>query len=288
MCQGPGRRVVYSPCADLLCCKVAKGALLRQGLSIPCIIDRYANYRVGVALLHPRHLLETHYMVEIIPNWHPIFVHFTVALLSVAAVLKMGTLVIKNQGLREQWRTVARWNLWIGAGFIVLTVITGLIAYNTVAHDTPSHLAMTEHRNWALATSVLFLVIAVWSIMQMRAGKTAHNVLVLALVIATGMLATTAWHGGELVYRYGLGVMSLPKVESHNHAKGEDHGHDDAAAGHSHDDVDDHHGEAKTGTVGSLPHDHADNHHDNSDGHHDEKTTAIMNEDHHHDDGHKH
>ena len=183
-------------------------------------------------------------MIEIIPNWHPIFVHFTVALISVAALLKLGTYVVGNDAIREQLRTTARWNLWIGAVFVVVTVITGLIAFNSVAHDTPSHAAMTEHRNWALVTAALILAIAVWSVMHVRAGKNAHHVLVLTLVIAGALVSATAWKGGELVYRYGLGVMSLPKAEgdghAHEHADGEGHG-DSSVMEKVHDNSDGHH-----------------------------------------------
>ena len=192
-------------------------------------------------------------MIEIIPNWHPIFVHFTVALISVATILKLSTYVIKNEIIREQLRTVARWNLWIGAGFVVVTVLTGWVAFNSVSHDTPSHLAMTEHRNWALVTATLILFVAGWSIKHVRAGKNAHVVLVLALVVAATLVTITAWRGGELVYRYGLGVMSLPKASSHDHASGEEHGHDSEMT-NSHDNADGHHDKSA---------------HDNSDGHHD-------------------
>lgn len=50
-------------------------------------------------------------MIEIIPNWHPIFVHFTVALFSVATGLYALSLLVSNIQLKEQWRIVARWNL---------------------------------------------------------------------------------------------------------------------------------------------------------------------------------
>lgn len=46
---------------------------------------------------------------------------------------------------------------------------------------------------------------------------------------AAGLLLSTAWHGGELVYRYGLGVMSMPKShgEGHAHEHGPGMGHTD-------------------------------------------------------------
>ncbi len=169
-------------------------------------------------------------MIEIIPNWHPIFVHFTVALLSLAAGLFVVTPFIKSP-LKEQWIIVARWTLWFGAGITIITGLTGLYAYNTVDHDSPSHLAMTEHRNWAIVTISLFLALAAWSIVWVRKNKTLGTAFVVCIAIAGAVLGSTAWHGGEVVYRYGIGVMSLPKVEGdgHNHAHGESSDHKDAS-----------------------------------------------------------
>ena len=175
-------------------------------------------------------------MFEIIPNWHPIFVHFTVALLSLAVGLYVVTPFVKSP-LKEQWHAVARWALWFGAGFTIITGLTGLYAYNTVAHDTPSHLAMTDHRNWAIVTVALFLTLAAWSIVWVRKNKTLGTAFVACMVIAGGVLASTAWHGGELVYRYGLGVMSLPKAEGdgHDHAHGGGHDHGSSMDNHDND-----------------------------------------------------
>jgi uncharacterized membrane protein len=232
-------------------------------------------------------------MIEIIPNWHPIFVHFTVALLSLAVVLFVVSLFVKPP-LQEHWRIVARWALWFGAGFAVATGLTGLYAYNTVAHDTPSHAAMTEHRNLAVVTIVLFVALAVWSFVRVRRNQALGIVFIAAIVIAGGVLASTAWHGGELVYRYGLGVMSLPKAEgeghAHEHAGGEghDHGSDmpgDSTMSDTHADMEEH---------GHDSHDHDSEH-----AHDDEQpadtgeeattdSSTSQQSDHHHDDGHDH
>lgn len=184
-------------------------------------------------------------MIGIIPNWHPVFVHFTVALLIVAAAMHLLSHFVLHSGLRDQLTIVARWNLWLGVGFTLLTVAAGWYAYNTVSHDAPSHLAMTEHRNWAMATFALFLGIAGWEYYLYRHSKSKGWLFTTLLVLAASFLLSTAWHGGELVYRYGLGVTSLPKAEGsgHTHEHGEGHGgvpvqgetlHQDGHA-HSHD-----------------------------------------------------
>jgi len=55
-------------------------------------------------------------------------------------------------------------------------------------------------------------------------------VFLISMVVAGSILASTAWRGSELVYRYGLGVMSLPKSEGdgHNHAHGGGHDYGDS------------------------------------------------------------
>ncbi|MFZ5594623.1 MAG: DUF2231 domain-containing protein [Pseudomonadota bacterium] len=171
-------------------------------------------------------------MIEIIPNWHPIFVHFTVALLTIAIAFFVLVRFAKNQRLREQWLTVAYWNLWLGGGFSVITGIAGWFAFNSVNHDTPSHAAMIEHRDLALITIAVVVPLALWSWWKYRAGGKVNGVFLVLLLVSGGLLASTAWHGAELVYRYGLGVKSLPKAESEGHA----HGHDDGG-GHDHSDT---------------------------------------------------
>ena len=170
-------------------------------------------------------------MIEILPNWHPIFVHFTVALLSISVLLFVVVQFLPMGSLREQWQTVAQWNLWLGAGFTVCTVVAGVFAYNSLAHDTPSHAAMTEHHNWALLTAVWFIIAAIWIGLRARAGKSVNAFLLIVLLVGGGLLSSTAWHGGEVVYRYGLGVMSLPKTDSHDHTAGHhEHASDHHAA----------------------------------------------------------
>ncbi|MFQ5488038.1 MAG: DUF2231 domain-containing protein [Gammaproteobacteria bacterium] len=163
--------------------------------------------------------------MEIIPNWHPIFVHFTVALLSLSVGLFIVSQVLQGD-LRRQWELVARWNLWFGVAITLLTVAAGFYAFNTVRHDEPSHLAMQEHRNWALATVLWFLALAFLLYRSRRSAPGKGQLL--ALVLGGGLLLSTAWHGAELVYRYGLGVMALPAVE----AGGE--GHEHGATGDNH------------------------------------------------------
>ncbi len=150
-------------------------------------------------------------MIEIVPNWHPIVVHFTVALLVLSVVVHAASRLLPNGDLRAEAQVFARWSLWLGTGFAVATVVTGWLAYNSVTHDDASHAAMLVHRNWALASLLVFLVVTSWSLWRYRGERQPGAMFVLVLLVAGGSLLTTAWRGGELVFRYGLGVMALPQ-----------------------------------------------------------------------------
>ena len=169
-------------------------------------------------------------MIEILPNWHPIFVHFTIALLTMAVIFYVLRLILPNR-YQSALTLLAKTNLYIGVSFALITAVAGWFAYNSVNHDTASHLAMTEHRNIALITLAAFVVLALWSLL---AKNKVGIVFTLLMVIAGGLLAATGWMGAEAVYRYGLGVMSLPTVSgeghAHKHPDGQGHGNTSKSA----------------------------------------------------------
>lgn len=160
--------------------------------------------------------------MEIIPNWHPIFVHFTVALFSVAVLFLilsylLATFTQKPNFLASEFEIVGRWNLWLTALITIGTALAGLHAYNTVKHDEVSHAVMTTHRNLAITTAAIILLLATWSLRSYYKHKNFQLTFIIVLLIGQGLLLTTAWYGGELVYRHGTGVMSLPKEKNSNH-----------------------------------------------------------------------
>lgn len=148
-------------------------------------------------------------MFEIIPNWHPIFVHFTIALYVMAAALYVPTQFARESGWANGALVAARINLWAGAVLSILTVIAGINAFFTVPHDASQEIFMAAHRRWAIATAVIWWFIAIMEAVRATQGKRAHLAVALALVAALGPLAVTGWKGGELVYRNGIGVTAI-------------------------------------------------------------------------------
>lgn len=166
----------------------------------------------------------------IIPNWHPLLVHFTVALVVTSTGFFILSKLFAKQA--ETFSVVAKWVLWTAAGMTVLTVVAGFSAFNSVNHDDIAHEVMKVHRTWALITATAIILVAVWA----YKSKTVSAGLVIASLGLTGLVGATGYLGSELVYRHGLGVMRLPDSAGagHAHAEGGDHDHDKASGGQAH------------------------------------------------------
>lgn len=198
------------------------------------------------------------------PNLHPIFVHFVVGLLFTSAA---ALAVSAFRPAEARWRTMLQaagdWMLFLGLLAALGAVIAGFDAYYSVDHDGPSHAAMTTHRNWALATAAVFAGLGAWR--WLRRQKRPGAVFGLAGLGAAALLTVTAWWGGELVFRYGLGVKSLPAAtgEGHDHDHGDgDHGPGEAVAGSEHPHDAEEAGHAHEGDASG----HADEGHDSAQG----------------------
>lgn len=171
-------------------------------------------------------------MPEIIPNLHPLMVHFPIALVTVSAVFHVAAVTTREKPLFRNFAILAHTLLWISALSVLPAVFFGWQAYNSVTHDDASHAAMLIHRNWALATTIVLIILASWDVRRNKIDSAPAWWFVIAVIGAWSMVAITAWHGGELVYRHGLGVMSLPVLED-----GTGHGHHHDSTIHS----DEHH-----------------------------------------------
>ena len=162
-------------------------------------------------------------MPEIIPNLHPLMVHFPIALVSLSAFFHVAALVMRSKpACAAHCAVLAHTTLWLGALAALSAVIFGWQAFNSVSHDDVSHAAMLVHRSWALSTLAVLAVLAAWDVWRSKVTSMPVWWFTGAVVGAWAMVAITAWHGGELVYRHGLGVMSLPApdVDQHGHSHG--------------------------------------------------------------------
>ncbi len=161
-------------------------------------------------------------MINIIPNYHPILVHFPIALITVSVVTLFLCLIMRDTfKWKNELLVVSRWTLWIAIFSSIFTLIAGFDAYYSVAHDNPSHEIMTIHKNWGITTAVLLFLVMIWSIsLYIKKKKPSWLFGVGMLIVFTSVMAT-GWFGGEIVYRYGVGVMSLPSTNGEG--KGHEH-----------------------------------------------------------------
>jgi len=174
-------------------------------------------------------------MLELIGSLHPVFIHFPLALLLAGGLFFLGASSIKPGTTANALRTTGSWNFCLGFGSLIPALITGWAAFQTVTHDTPSHVVMTLHRNWAIAAGAAFLWVTVYAWRNRDSAWPKGGLAWIALFLGLALLGVTGYLGGTLVYRHGLGVQSLPARE------GEAHGHE----GNSHGDALEHRKETK-------------------------------------------
>lgn len=184
---------------------------------------------------------------QILPNVHPAVVHFPIALTIIAFIFSLAAYVRPSHPSAVQLAAAGHFTLWLAAIGAGVAVLFGWIAYNSVNHDDAGHAAMLLHRSWAVPTALGLILIASWDAWKNRVNELISVPMLFMLFLLSQSIAVTAWLGGEVVYRHGIGVLSLPASEgaghSHHHggtkATGYSHAENaakpEAADGHHHD-----------------------------------------------------
>ncbi|RFC36496.1 MAG: putative membrane protein [Candidatus Nitrotoga sp. LAW] len=168
---------------------------------------------------------------ELIPNAHPIAVHFPIALTLIALLFSLAARIGSMHNLATQLATVGHWALWISGVTATIAAGLGWLAFNSVDHDDAGHAAMLIHRNWAIPTAVGLLLLAMWDVFKLRAHQVMSWLTLIVLTLLSGSVAVTGWLGGEVVFRHGIGVLSLPEIAAESDPRGHEHGDSDS---HSH------------------------------------------------------
>lgn len=181
--------------------------------------------------------------LEIIPNLHPLVVHFPIVLISLSAFFHLLATFTTRKSCAVHCRVLAHTTLWLSALSALPAVFFGWQAFNSVSHDEAGHLAMLIHRSWALGSLAILTGLAGWDFWKNKVDQPTNGWFSLLVAAAWVVVSITAWHGGELVYRHGLGVISLPAEEAdHDHVHSHAHDSTDEDSDHvsSHHDHDGH------------------------------------------------
>lgn len=145
------------------------------------------------------------------PNPHPFLVHFPIALLAAAAAADVLSLL---RPARPAARDAATWLYCAGAFTAMAAYFSGLSAVAAVRVTPEADLAVTAHFAWADRTTWFFVFFAslrlAMSYIWRTTARWALGASCALSLVGLVLLAATALHGGRLVFRYGLGVESVP------------------------------------------------------------------------------
>ena len=170
------------------------------------------------------------------PNLHVILIHYPLALLTVGTVIELLAVFFWR---RSGFRAAGRWMILIGILSLVPTVTSGLYAMwdvNRLPSTEQSPWAevrasspvqghawqmMKDHAWYNAAGSVVLLFLAViWLGMSDAWRRRLHVLFLLLLVGSLSTLIVASWHGGEMIYRHGVGVET---ASAHDEDKANSH-----------------------------------------------------------------
>ncbi len=144
-----------------------------------------------------------------LPSWHPLVVHFPIALVVVAAALLLAARLLRSETLASTAATVGTWNLCLGGVAALLALATGLGAVLDLDVSAAAREAISQHMKWAMFTTLLLVLLAVWRGAGAAPGSRPSWVFIVVLLAATAALGVTGYHGGQNVYDYGVGVRKI-------------------------------------------------------------------------------
>ena len=142
---------------------------------------------------------------EVMPNIHPFLVHFPVALLTTALTFEvLGVLLSRGEFSKAGW-----WIQMAGTIGIVAAVLSGLSAKSQVFIPLPAAGTFDAHQQLAFVTAGGFAALLLWRLGMRAKIDPGRRFLYLTLFAASlACLWVGAWYGGELVYRFGVGIVS--------------------------------------------------------------------------------
>jgi uncharacterized membrane protein len=140
---------------------------------------------------------------ETAAQWHAALNDLPSVLFILAVLFEL----VGDASRRDSLRATGFWMLVVGAAGAVLSVISGLMAEETIEHGGSVHLVMQRHETLAITFTVVFVILAAWRVWRRRTmGRRERPVyLTVATLGALGIL-WTAHVGGTIVYGYGGGI----------------------------------------------------------------------------------
>ncbi|WP_027660288.1 DUF2231 domain-containing protein [Salinispora fenicalii] len=131
---------------------------------------------------------------------HPMLVMFPVALLATAVLFDVVDIVGGPDFLGD----VAYWNLTVGLVGGLLAAAAGTVDLLAIPTGTRAKRVALTHA--AANVALILLFAAVWVVRLNADSRAAGGALIAIEIVALAILGVSAWLGGELVDRLGVGV----------------------------------------------------------------------------------
>tara|TARA_R100000935_G_C2763030_1_gene134442 strand:- start:86 stop:574 length:489 start_codon:yes stop_codon:yes gene_type:complete len=145
--------------------------------------------------------------------WHPLFVHFPIALLLVATLFKIAGLWAKGKFLDLPASIL----LVLGTIGGWLAIYTGDLADGIVSRNLCDPTALKDHENnayimiWLFTAALLVDLVFQSGFLKIKTSI-ARGVLIILMIIGSGYLAYVGHTGATLVYQQAAGV-NIPSAD---------------------------------------------------------------------------
>jgi len=147
--------------------------------------------------------------VSPLPGWHPLVVHFPLALILTATPLMLAARLLRSEAMASITAIVGTWNLCLGALAALFALATGLSAILDLDVSAAARQAISLHMKWAMFSTLALVLLAIWRGAGTAQGSRPSWIFIIVLLAATAALAVTAYRGGLNVYEFGVGVKRI-------------------------------------------------------------------------------
>ena len=142
------------------------------------------------------------------PNVHPILTHFPIVFLTTGLVCDVMSVLLNKTELER----AGAWGQLLGALGLAATVVSGMFARVAVEASESARNAISSHEQVAFVAAALTAFLLLWRTASRLKLPVNHKSTFLLLSLASVVaLWFGAWLGGELVYRFGIGVQHLAR-----------------------------------------------------------------------------
>lgn len=143
-------------------------------------------------------------------TFHPVFVHFPIALAILAAALELAGAAFKHDGLKQ----AAAWNLRFAFLGALAALRTGFQAEEGVPHESAAHEIMELHETLAIVFTCVAGALAALSFFFHKPAVAKLRPVYALLLVAAAVTVGYGGHlGGTMVYEHGIGTETLEQLQ---------------------------------------------------------------------------